>query len=231
MNFETILITGANRGIGLELARQYLKSGSRVVATCRKPEKASELATLALQQHNLQINPLEVTAAASVQRLALSLANQCIDVLINNAGILGGEDQSIDSMDYDAWTETLAVNTIAPFRVSLALLANLRLSRRPRILALSSQMGSMQRASSGYYAYRSSKAALNKVMQGLAVDLRSDGIIVCPVHPGWVRTDMGGPQADITVEESAAGLIELINGLTIADSGHFFKWNNTEHPW
>jgi NAD(P)-dependent dehydrogenase (short-subunit alcohol dehydrogenase family) len=230
---ETVLITGANRGIGLELTRQYLKRQTRVLAACRTPESAQSLSEL--KQSNpetLKIYPLEVTDDNSVKALADALRNESIDVLINNAGISGGERQDIREMDYSRWALTLAVNTISPFRVTVALLDNLRRSRKPRIITLSSQLGSMLRpTSTGNYAYRSSKAAVNKVMQGLAVDLRSENIIVCPVHPGWVQTDMGGSKADLTVQESASGLIRLIDRLELSDSGHFLKWNGEEHPW
>jgi len=230
---ETVLITGANRGIGLELTRQYLKKQTRVFAACRTPEAALTLSKL--KQSNpetLRVYPLEVTDEHSVRTLADALHNETIDVLINNAGISGGEKQDIQEMDYSRWALTLAVNTISPFRVTVALLDNLRRSRKPRIITLSSQLGSMLRpTSTGNYAYRSSKAAVNKVMQGLAVDLRSENIIVCPIHPGWVQTDMGGSKADLTVQESVSALIRLIDRLELSDSGHFLKWNGEEHLW
>jgi NAD(P)-dependent dehydrogenase (short-subunit alcohol dehydrogenase family) len=230
---ETVLITGTNRGIGLELTRQYLKKQTRVLAACRTPETAKALSEL--KQSNpetLQIHPVEATDDRSVKMLVERVRNETIDVLINNAGISGGEHQDLRDMDYARWALTLAVNAISPFRVTVALLDNVRRSRKPRIVTLSSQLGSMLRpTSTGYYAYRSSKAAVNKVMQGLAVDLRSENIIVCPVHPGWVQTDMGGAKADLTVQESASGLIRLIDRLELSDSGRFFKWNGEEHPW
>ena len=230
---ETVLITGANRGIGLELTRQYLKKSSRVIATSRTPDSSASLSELKqADPDSLQILPLEVTDDQSVQTLVESLRGTTIDVLINNAGVSGGKQQDILSMDYSRWAHTLAVNAIAPFRVTVALLDNLRRSRKPRIITLSSQLGSMLRATtSGYYAYRSSKAAVNKVMQGLAVDLRSENMIVCPVHPGWVQTEMGGANADLSPQESALGLIRLIDRLELSDSGRFLKWNGEEHPW
>jgi len=230
---ETVLITGANRGIGLELARQYLKKSSRVFATSRTSESAPSLSELKQSYPDtLQVLPLEVTDDRSVQTLVEALRGETIDVLINNAGVSGGKQQDIRSMDYAWWAHTLAVNAIAPFRVTVAVLDNLRRSRNPRIITLSSQLGSMLRATTtGFYAYRSSKAAVNKVMQGLAVDLRSENMIVCPVHPGWVQTEMGGANADLSAQESASGLIQLIDRLKLSDSGRFFKWNGEEHPW
>jgi NAD(P)-dependent dehydrogenase (short-subunit alcohol dehydrogenase family) len=152
-------------------------------------------------------------------------------VLINNAGVMGPDDQDVAAMDYAAWMDTLAVNVLGPFRLTTALLPNLMKSANPRVVTLTSIMGSLSRDSSGYYAYRSSKAAANKVMRLLAHDLADDRIVVCPVHPGWVKTEMGGPSAELTAEESAHGLLRLIDGLTPAHSGRFFQWDGAELPW
>lgn len=227
---ETIVITGANRGIGFELTKQFLAAGQQVIATCRHPEQSTELAVLATSS-SLVVYPLDVTDGDSVDHLSKALRGKTIDVLINNAGIMGGDHQAIDDMDYSAWLKTFEVNTIAPFRLVTTLRENLRLSSRPRAVTLSSQMGSLSRKSKGSHAYRSSKAAVNKVMQVLSMELEADGIIVCPVHPGWVRTDMGGGTADISVEESGAGLFELIDSLTMEQSGRFWTWEGGEHPW
>lgn len=225
---ETVLITGANRGIGLELSKRSLDSGKHVIATCRQPDTAIELKALIEPSH---IHQLEVTDEADVDRLARSLSGQTIDVLINNAGIMGSERQSIDDMDYAAWLEAFNVNTLAPFRLIVALRDNLKNAMRPRAVTISSQMGSLNRKSKGSHAYRSSKAAVNKVMQVLSMELESDGIIVCPVHPGWVRTDMGGSAADISVEESGEGLFRLIDSMTMEHTGRFWTWEGKEHPW
>lgn len=227
---ETILITGANRGIGLELTKRFLAAGNKVIATCRHPEHYPELVDFA-NSPSLAVCPLEVTDNRSVNHLCSELGEQTIDVLINNAGIMGGNHQSIDDMDYSAWIEAFEVNTIAPFRLITALQDNLQRSKRPRAVTLSSQMGSLNRKSKGSFAYRSSKAAVNKVMQVMSMELEAMGIVVCPVHPGWVRTDMGGDAADISVEESGAGLIKLIDSLTMAHSGRFWTWQGEEHPW
>ncbi len=228
---ETILITGANRGIGLELAKKFLGAGQAVIATCRDPENAGELAEPSAGHPTLSIEQLDVCDQTSVDALAAKLDGATIDVVINNAGIMGGGRQIISDLDYAAWTDTFEVNTIAPFRVAEAFLPHLKRSSRPRLVTISSQMGALSRESRGAYIYRSSTAAVNKVMQVMALDLRGDGIIVCPVHPGWVRTDMGGPTADISPEESAEGLFNLINRLTIDDTGKFFQWNGNEHSW
>ena len=226
---ESILITGANRGIGFELTRLLIEDGRRVIATCRDPESASDLN--ALNASNLHIHQLEVTSTKSIEALKRALSRAQIDVLINNAGEMGSKRQRIDDMNIDAWRHTFDVNTIAPFQVSMALLDNLKLSLRPRIISVSSQMGALSRISSGALAYQSSKAALNKVMPVMAKDLESENIIVCSMHPGWVQTDMGGPSADISVNESAAGMISFFDNLTSEQSGRFWKWNGEEHAW
>ena len=226
---ESILITGANRGIGFELTRLLIEDGRRVIATCRDPESASDLN--ALNASNLHIHQLEVTSTKSIEALKRALSGVQIDVLINNAGEMGSKRQRIDDMNIDAWRHTFDVNTIAPFQVSMALLDNLKLSLRPRIISVSSQMGALSRISSGAFAYQSSKAALNKVMQVMAKDLQSENILVCLMHPGWVQTDMGGPSADISVNESAAGMISFFDNLTSEQSGRFWKWNGEEHAW
>jgi NAD(P)-dependent dehydrogenase (short-subunit alcohol dehydrogenase family) len=225
---ETVVITGANRGIGLGLTRRFLAAGRRVIATCRQPDASGELARLG---GGLEVCQLEVTDADSVAAFCSRLSDETVDVLVNNAGVLGGPRQGIDGMDYSAWLHAFEVNTLAPFRLAAGLRASLRRSQRPRIVTLSSQMGALSRKSTGFHAYRSSKAAVNKVMQVLALELERDGIVVCPVHPGWVRTEMGGSDADVSVDESAAGLFDLIEKLTLAHTGRFWTWEGEEHPW
>lgn len=226
---ETVLITGANRGIGLGLAQRFLHGGWNVLATCRKPQAAKALKSLGPER--LRVHALDVTDAKAVSALCAALDNVCIDVLINNAGIIGGEERTAGELDYAAWLRTLEVNTLAPVRLTAGLLPNLRRSRRARVLTLSSQMGSLALNSPGYYAYRSSKAAVNKAMQVLALELAPAGIVVCPVHPGWVRTDMGGAQGELSVEQSAAGIFDLVGSLTSEQSGRFWTWAGDEHPW
>jgi len=227
---ETVLITGANRGIGLELCKQFLAAGNSVIATCRENADSSQLRALE-SAPSLSIYPLEVTDAKSVNQLVDQLDGKTIDVLINNAGVFGGSRQSVDDMDYAAWQTSLEVNTLAPFRLVVSLRKNLQLSSRPRVVTLSSQMGSLNSNETGTIAYRSSKAAVNKVMQVLANEFGEYGIIVCPVHPGWVRTDMGGSQADLSVEECGAGLFNLIDSLTMQQSGRFWTWEAKEIAW
>lgn len=227
---KTVIITGANRGIGLGLTQRFLRSNYHVIATCRNPDEAKELQTLCTNE-NLTVCALTVNDAESLSNFAQELDGRTIDILINNAGVIGGPRQDLDNMDYAAWSEAFEVNTIAPFRLSSILLENLQHSKHPRIVSVSSQMGAMASASTGHHAYRSSKAALNKVMQVLAVELDSQGIVVCSVHPGWVQTDMGGVNAQITVQESAAGLFNLISSLNMQQTGKFFSWEGEELDW
>lgn len=227
---QSVLITGANRGIGLQLTRHFLDQGWQVIATCRKPDAAPALAALAGPR--LRVLPLEVTDARSVLALVAALDGTALDVLINNAGIMGPAQQGVRDMDYDGFLQTLNTNAVAPLRVSAALLPNLKQARRPRIITVSSQMGAFGLdMGPGHIAYSSSKTAVSKVMQLMAKELAEEGIIVCPVHPGWVKTDMGGPAAQLDPADCAAGLYQLIDGLQLQHSGRFWTWDGREHVW
>jgi NAD(P)-dependent dehydrogenase (short-subunit alcohol dehydrogenase family) len=228
---KTVLITGANRGIGLELAHQYLNVGWTVLACCREPGQAQRLS--ALVGEDLEIFPLDVRDPQSIAALAAALRERPIDVVINNAGIAGPrEGQRLGALADEAWLDVLSTNTLGPARVAEALLENLARSDSPVLVTLSSVMGSIaNNDSGGYYAYRSSKAAVNAVMKSMATDLRARGITVLLVHPGWVRTDMGGPQATISVEESAAGIREVIDEAKPEASGSFVDYTGAALPW
>lgn len=224
----TVMITGANRGIGFELARRYAADGWRVLATCRDPAKADALKALAGDVH---IHALDVTDFARVDALAGELGDEAIDVLINNAGVSDMPMERADGVDYDRWAEVLRVNTMAPHKVSDAFAGHVAKSETRIIVAISSRLGSIEMNSGGDYAYCSSKAALNLIMKGLSGDLHPRGITVAVLHPGWVRTDMGGQGAAIDVDESGAGLHAVISGLGPADSGRFFNYDGSELPW
>jgi NAD(P)-dependent dehydrogenase (short-subunit alcohol dehydrogenase family) len=227
------LITGANRGLGLEFARQYLADGWRVYAACRDPDLASELRRLADESgQKLQIFPLDVTDRDSVQAAASELDGQAIDLLLNNAGIGGPRGQTIGNIDYEAWAKVLDVNTMGPLRVSEAFVDHVAQSERKLIVTITSGMGSLaDNTSGGAYAYRSSKAAVNMVMRSLAIDLAPRGITCVVINPGWVRTDMGGPQATLTPAESVTQLRRLIETLEPAQSGKFFNYDGREYAW
>jgi len=226
---DTYLLTGANRGLGLALTRSLLADGHRVIATCRDPGSATALAT-ASDTGSLEILPLDVVCPDSIEQLADVLAERPLDVLVNNAGIMDRHDNA-DEMDYDAWMKTFAVNTLAPFRLANRLRPNLSVSRHPRVVTVSSQMGSITRGGTGSIAYRSSKAAVNRAMRSLADEWSGDGFTVVVVHPGWVRTDMGGGEATLSPRESAADLTKLMAGLTLADNGRFLNHDGSSMPW
>jgi NAD(P)-dependent dehydrogenase (short-subunit alcohol dehydrogenase family) len=226
----TYLITGIGRGIGRELARVLLRRGDRVVGTLRDLSQSQTEWNEFIAGGQLRLLALDVRDGASIHEAAASL-DEPVDVLINNAGIIGAQRQTTLDMDFEGFLETLNVNTLGPLRVTQAFLPQLRRAKTAKIIAISSRMGSLSHAKSDRIAYRASKAAVNKLMQGLATDLRSEGITAISVHPGWVQTDMGGSGADITVEESAAGLLKLIDGLTLEDTGGFFDWSGARLPF
>jgi len=228
---SNIVITGANRGIGLELARQYAQAGNSVFAFCRTPTPADALNALAQSSNGrVSVHAMDVSDDASIQAAARAIGDRPVDVLINNAGIGGGKDQSLDQADTAAWMEAFQVMAIGPFRVIQAFLGNLKKAADPKVLTITSQIGATTWPMGGYYVYASAKAAVNRVMIAMARDLKGQ-VNVALVHPGWVRTDMGGPNADLSAEESAAGIRSVIASLTPVDSGKFYKWNGDIHPW
>jgi len=224
----TILITGTNRGIGLEIANQALARGWTVYGSAREVVTDPDAHICHHPKfHDLQF---DVTDHAAVRAAAASVSEP-IDILINNAGSIGPERQSTLDMDFDGFAQTFAVNTLAPLAVGQAFLPHLKRSSSPRILTVSSWMGSLSHQKSDRIAYRASKAAVNKVMQGLATDLAPMGIAVANLHPGWVRTDLGGAGADIAPAESAAGILTLAEGLTLAGTGQFYNWDGSSLDW
>ena len=204
----TWLVTGANRGLGLEFARQLAGRGDRVIATARRPGDARDLARL-----DVRVETLDVSDASSITTLARSLDGVPIDVLVLNAAI-GGPDGGIATLRMEDVARAFAVNSIGPLAVTQALLPNLRAGRRRCIAGLSSGLGSISRnTDGGWYAYRASKTALNQLVRTLAEELGREDFICVVVCPGWVRTDMGGPEAPITPEESVSALLRVLDGL------------------
>lgn len=230
---QTVLITGANRGIGLELVKQYLHHDHwQIIATCRHPETATDLQQIgASASDRLKILPLDVTQSASVHSLRTTLGDIAIDVLINNAGIYNDKGQKFGTINYDDWAAAFNVNTLGPMRVTEALFDLLKRAELAKIITISSQMGALSRKSTGSFAYRSSKAAVNKAMHTLACEMGGENMVIALIHPGWVQTEMGGHGADLTPVESATGIFKTIEQLSHADSGKFFKWNGDIHPW
>ena len=222
----TCLITGANRGLGLEFARQYDETGWDVIGTARKPGEATELNEL-----GVRVVQLDVTDNDSVTRMATELDGQPIDLLINNAGVLlMVETLPETNIDSVAWV--LDVNTLGPMRVTQALLPNLSASEGKTVVSITSGLGSIAQNESGrFYGYRESKAALNMFSKSLAIELRDQGFIVVVMDPGWVQTDMGGPNATLTPEQSISGIRSVIDGLTLDDTGTFQRYNGDKPSW
>jgi len=223
---KTVMITGANRGLGLELARQYAADGWRVLATCRHPEKAD-----ALQALDVTVAALDVGDAAAVRTLAETWRDETIDILINNAGIYGAKS-SLGGLDYENLAEVLAINTLAPIRVAETFLDQVARGEDKIIAMVTSKMGSIaDNGSGGSYVYRSSKAALNAATKSLALDSRDRGIRCVLLHPGWVRTDMGGPNGLIDAPESCSGMRRVLADLADDAICGFYDYAGKEIPW
>lgn len=227
-----VLITGAGRGIGLQLAQEFIELGHEVIATVRSPQGRENLNRLADKYESaVEVYDLDVTKEESVEAFSKVINTRTIDILINNAGVIGGDNQDVTNFDFAQWSRTFEVNAVSPMRVALGVLPAIRQSKPPKIVTLSSIMGSLARERTGSIAYRSSKAAVNKAMQCLALELKPEKIGVYLIHPGWVRTEMGGPEADISVEESAAGLAATILGFTLEDSAKFWQYDGVLLDW
>jgi NAD(P)-dependent dehydrogenase (short-subunit alcohol dehydrogenase family) len=223
----TVLVTGAGRGLGLEFAKQYAADGWRIIATVRDVKKAKELEALgsAVTLHRLDVMDFKATAA-----LGRELAREAIDVVIANAGVSPGHQVSLTEVDKPAWLHTFEVNSVAPMALAGAFLPALKRGEGKRLIAISSRMGSIgDNSAGGSYPYRASKAALNAAWHSLALDHRE--VIAVVLHPGWVKTDMGGAGAPVSPKESIAGMRRVIAKLTPADSGRFFNYDGADIPW
>lgn len=238
----TVLITGANRGLGFEFVRQYARDGWEVLAACRDPKNATRLKELEASNSKIYTLPLDVGDATSIKKLGVILEGKAIDILINNAGIFSGgtfsgsadkvdEGQEFGTLQADEWATVLKINTIAPLLVTEALCAHLERGTGRKIINITSKMGSIASIGPGYIAYRSSKAALNAAMATVAPNLKSRGITIINLHPGWVQTDMGGPQATLTPELSVSTMRKVITNLKLADTGKFYGYDGKIIPW
>ena len=230
----SILVTGSNRGLGLEWVRQYAEFGWRVYATCRHPEQADALQQLAETYPTMSVHRLDVTDAEHIQQLARELSGQHLDILVNNAGVYferWGKDK-LGSIDYAAWLDTYQVNVLGAIRVTEALRTRLAQSSKRLVVMTTSHMGSIsETAGPNDYAYRSSKAALNSVVKGLTYELAPLGIGLLLVHPGWVRTRMGGNQGRFSVSESVDNMRKLVDAFQIQHSGRFYRYDGAIIPW
>ncbi len=231
-----VFLTGANRGIGLELVRQYAADGWRVIATCRDPDAAAELArSVEESDGRIECHRLDVRDASSVAAVAEALTSTAIDVLINNAGIgfpAKSPHQRFGNTDYARWKETFDVNVLGVMRVAEALAEQVARSERKLVVTISSGLGSITNASAdGETVYRTSKAAVNMLTKMMAGYVADRGITVVAIGPGWVRTDMGGPNATFGVEEAVSRVRKVIAGLTPAHSGGYFDNQGQPLPW
>ncbi len=229
----TVLITGANRGIGLGLVRQYSSLGGwTIIATCRKPGDAAELRSFVARDTAVVLKELDVCKHEQIDHLSRELAGTPIDILINNAGVGGGRTR-LGDLNYPLWREILETNLFGPVRITESMIPNVLAGNQRKIIALSSSLGSISTTKGGNYLYRSSKAALNMTMRSIAVDLQKQGVIVALLSPGVVDTDlMRSVQIPkISVDESAAGLVRMIDALTLEHAGSFLRYNNQVVPW
>lgn len=229
---KTVLITGANRGIGLEFARQFAADDWQVLACCRHPQDAIALTALRDQHHNITIYQLDTLDLKQIQELKQQLAGRAIEILINNAGIYGNEAAKLGHLDAEEIVEVFRTNALAPLKISEALLENIGQGQVKLIVTISSAMGSIAENTWGdAYAYRASKAAVNMLMKSLAIDVKEHGIRTLLLHPGWVKTDMGGKDAQITTQESVSGMRNVIANLKATETGVFYGYDGRIIPW
>ena len=230
---KKILVTGANRGLGLGLVKKFLKNNEKVICTTRNISKSKEL-ILCKEKYNdnLEICELDLLDKDSPNILSKFLRNEPIDLFINNAGVIGHSAQHFKSVSLNHWLDVLKVNLIAPLLITQSIIKNIEKSSERKIYFISSKVGSIEdNKSGGMYIYRSSKTALNQVVKSLSIDLKPLGISVISLHPGWVRTEMGGPNALISVEESVNGMVDVISNTSIINSGQFINYDGTRLPW
>ena len=230
---KTVLVTGANRGLGLEFCLQYAQADWQVFAACRDTQNAQDLNRIAAQYKNIQVVTLDVSQHDQIDSLALSLKGATLDLLISNAGVYGDSaGQGFGAINYSNWRDTLEVNVLSAVKLAEAFSESLAKSEQGLFVAISSLMGSIaDNGSGGSILYRSSKAALNAVMKSLSFDIKPAGIGVLIFHPGWVRTDMGGPNGLCDAPESIAGMRQQIERFDMQKTGQFIKYDGTKMPW
>lgn len=228
----TVLVTGANRGIGLEFVKHYLDRGDRIIGTYRDIESSGELIQMSEDHDRLEAYTLDVSSDKSLEDFPNQLRDMPIDIFINNAGVYGPRDSTFNNVDEENWIPVLRINAIAPLILTQLIIENLRKSSVKKLIYITSKMGSIDdNKGGGSYVYRSSKTALNAVVKSISVDLADEGMRVALLHPGWVRTDMGGPNGLIDTKTSVSGMIEVISGLEQSSSGGFYNYDGIEIPW
>ena len=231
----TVLITGANRGLGLEFTRQYARDGWRVLACCRAGKDAPDLRALS---GDIEIHDLDVGDFDAIGQLAINLSGTAIDVLLNNAGFFGPKPKADNNpaqvfghIDYGIWQEVIRINTFAPMKMAEAFVDHVGASTQKKIVTISSTEGSIAKTQGGVYAYKTSKAAVNMVMRNLSFDLKPRSIVTASFCPGWVKTRLGGATAPLEPAESIAGVRRVIEGLTLETTGRFWLYNGETVSW
>ena len=228
----SILITGTNRGIGLEFVKHYLKNNEKVIATCRNKNSAKDLLELKNTTSNLSLVELDVSNPNSINEFASNITDQPIDTFINNAGVFGPRNNEFGNFNAKEWLDVFNINTIAPLLITQKILKNLRLGKNKKLAFISSKVGSIEdNTGGGMYIYRTSKTALNQVIKSLSIDLKEENFIAVALHPGWVQTDMGGPNALIDTKTSVKGMAEVIDSLVLKNSGRFYNYDGSSIPW
>ena len=228
----SILITGTNRGIGLEFVKHYLKNNEKVIATCRNKNSAKDLLELKNTTNNLSLVELDVSNPNSINEFASKITDQPIDTFINNAGVFGPRNNEFGNFNAKEWLDVFNINTIAPLLITQKILKNLRLGKNKKLVFISSKVGSIEEnTGGGMYIYRSSKTALNQVIKNLSIDFKDENFIAAALHPGWVQTDMGGPNALIDTKTSVKGMAEVIDSLVLKNSGRFYNYDGSSIPW
>ena len=228
----SILITGTNRGIGLEFVKHYLKNNEKVIATYRNKNSAKDLLELKNTTSNLSLVELDVSNPNSINEFASKITDQPIDTFINNAGVFGPRNNEFGNFNAKEWLDVFNINTIAPLLITQKILKNLRLGKNKKLVFISSKVGSIEEnTGGGMYIYRSSKTALNQVIKSLSIDFKDENFIAAALHPGWVQTDMGGPNALIDTKTSVKGMAEVIDSLVLKNSGRFYNYDGSSIPW
>lgn len=237
----SVLVTGSNRGLGLELVRQYAAEGWRVIACCRRPDQAEKLRGIEAEASGrVSVHGLDVTDFDAVDDLARELDGQAIDVLINCAGLIGRKnfdqgvmaDQAFGNSDYDEWADIYRTNVMGPMKMSEAFVEHVARSDQKKIITLTSEVASMSENNfGGLYAYRASKAAVNGIMRSMSIDLAKRNVVAIPLHPGWARTEMGGSMATVDPADSARGMRDVIARAGMAQSGHYLVYDGSEMAW
>jgi len=228
----SILITGTNRGIGLEFVKHYLKNNEKVIATYRNKNSVKDLLELKNTTSNLSLVELDVSNSNSINEFASKITDQPIDTFINNAGVFGPRNNEFGNFNAKEWLDVFNINTIAPLLITQKILKNLRLGKNKKLVFISSKVGSIEEnTGGGMYIYRSSKTALNQVIKNLSIDFKDENFIAAALHPGWVQTDMGGPNALIDTKTSVKGMAEVIDRLVLKNSGKFYNYDGSSIPW